>query len=94
MEMMQRRDSSTPRGNSYIKKLSFVALRDSEIDSRGARLGISFGESSNHVKNSIASIKELEESRNLVFLNKSLPLVDEGISSLILNNASNLSEVC
>ena len=92
MELIQRRDHSSPRGNSCVKKLSFVDFPDSEIERRASVLGVSLGESSKDVKNSIASIKELERSRNLVFLNNNLPEVDEGSSSLILTNASNLSE--
>jgi hypothetical protein len=48
------------------------------------------GESSNQIKNSITSIKELEKHRSLVFLSKNLLDVDDS-SSFVLRNASNLS---
>jgi hypothetical protein len=50
------------------------------------------GESLDQVKNSITSIKELEKSCNLFFLNQSLTSDPEGSSCLLLTNASNLAE--
>jgi hypothetical protein len=47
------------------------------------------GNSSDQVKDSIASIKQLERTRNLVFLNKNLS--DDDSSSFVLKNASYLS---
>jgi hypothetical protein len=47
------------------------------------------GDSSDQVKDSIASIKQLERTRNLVFLNKNL--LDDDSLSFVLKNASNLS---
>jgi hypothetical protein len=50
------------------------------------------GESLDQVKNSITSIKELEKSCNLFFLNQSLTSDPEGSSCLLLTNAYNLAE--
>jgi hypothetical protein len=74
-----------------IKKLNFVDLPDSEIEHRANVLGISLGDSSDQILSSINSIKDLEKSRNLIFLKKSF-LAEEGEGSFVLKNASNLSE--
>jgi hypothetical protein len=89
-EIANHQDLSTSNGTSFIKKLNFLELRDDEIEERVKNDGVSLGESSNQIKNSITSIKELEKHRSLVFLSKNLLDVDDS-SSFVLRNASNLS---
>jgi hypothetical protein len=77
-----------PTGKNLVKKLNFVDFPNDEIEARSDTLGISFGESFEQIK---SSINELEKSRNLIFINKSI-FIDDGESSLILPRASNFSE--
>jgi hypothetical protein len=93
MEMAERRirTPSSSQGTNCIKKLNFVNFPDGEIEHRAVALGISLGDTSDKVLSSIKAIKNLEKSRNLIFLNKSTVLA-EGSGSFVLKNASNLSE--
>jgi hypothetical protein len=61
------------------------------IEDRAFKLGVSLGDSSDQVKNSIDSINDLEKTRNLIFLNKTISGVEDA-SSFVLKNASNLFE--
>jgi hypothetical protein len=92
MHLTERRQSSATPGISCVKKLSFADLPDDDVASRADRLGICLGDSSVTIKKSIHCIKELEKSRNLVFLNKSIHADEYDSSSLFLSRASNLSE--
>ena len=60
---------------------------------RASRLGISLGTSPSQNDNSVNSLKELENSRHLTFLENNLPPIDdEDKHSLVLRKASNLCE--
>jgi hypothetical protein len=91
MELAERRTPSSSQGTNCIKKLNFLDLHDCDIEYRANALGISLGDSSEQVLSSINSIRNLEKSRNLIFLEKS-GVREEGSSSFALKNASNLSE--
>jgi hypothetical protein len=70
MDLAHDRESSTNKGTSLIKMLNFTEHPDNEIEGTSLKLGSYFGESSNQVKISIASTKELENSRNFIFFIK------------------------
>jgi hypothetical protein len=62
--------SPLPKVRVFFKKLNFVDILNDVIEGRPNRLGVSLGDSSDQVKISIATVKQLETTRNLVFLNK------------------------
>jgi hypothetical protein len=80
MDLAHDRESSTNKGTSLIKMLNFTEHPDNEIEGTSLKLGSSFGESSNQVKIYIASTKELENSRNFIFLHKTGANVDDSSS--------------
>ena len=91
--LAQRRASLFESGTSSYSKLSFATLPNDVIAAHASRLGISLGTSPTQINNSVTSLKCLEESRHLTFLENNLPPDDdENEHSLVFKKASNLCE--
>ena len=93
MDLTSRKVYGSPPGIPIHDKLSLRSLSASEIKSRSVRLGISLGSSNEQVESSILTILNLEQEREMIYLNNSLPpSKDKAESSLVLKRAINICE--
>jgi hypothetical protein len=82
-------------GTHKSSNLSFIEKDSLEIIGLASRLGVSLGRDLNEALQTVDSIKNIEEIRNIQYLQKNINYViegDNGPSNLVLTNVSALCE--
>jgi hypothetical protein len=88
-------DPSFYSGTKDLSKFTIASFSDDMIISRAAKLGVSLGNSSNHINESISYLKETNLARTLIVLKRKedetkYSIEDQG--SFLLQEASKLRE--
>jgi hypothetical protein len=88
-------DPSFYSGTKHLSKFTIASFSDDMIISRAAKLGVSLGNSSVQINESISCLKECDLSRTLTMLKRKEDETKESLedqSSFILQEVSKLSE--
>ena len=89
--LAEHRDNLWAQGTAPHR--SFLDLPNEVILSRASKLGVSLGLCPSETANSISSLKNTEETRNLTFLKNTLKItVGNDVQSMVISKAYNLSE--